>query len=83
MNFSETQWNRMEILAVCCNFAVLLHLGDGDLIDGQPFITSEPLPPPRREQDPAVPSPWLTADPPSQLITGSHSLYVEFYVNIF
>uniref|UniRef100_A0A1B6DJC6 Uncharacterized protein n=2 Tax=Clastoptera arizonana TaxID=38151 RepID=A0A1B6DJC6_9HEMI len=62
---NEVQWNRMEMLAVCCNFVVKLYLGNGDLIEGQDFTPGVILPPPLREQEPAVPSPWLTADPPN------------------
>lgn len=40
-------------------------MGDGEIREHEDFMSGVPLPPPLREQDPAIPSPWLTADTPS------------------
>ncbi|XP_046672807.1 uncharacterized protein LOC124362399 isoform X2 [Homalodisca vitripennis] len=75
---NEGEWNRMELLAVCCNYVVVLQLSGRELGAGDPPRVGEALPPPLREQDPAVPSPWLTGqvsmlnvDYPSQLSSSS------------
>lgn len=52
----------MEVLAVCCNYVVILQLAGRDLEYGENVRVGEGLPAPLHEQDPAVPSPWLTAD---------------------
>uniref|UniRef100_A0A1B6KVY1 Uncharacterized protein n=1 Tax=Graphocephala atropunctata TaxID=36148 RepID=A0A1B6KVY1_9HEMI len=57
---NDGEWNRMELLAVCCNFVVVLQLSGRELEADDPPRVGEPLPPPLREQDPAIPSPWLT-----------------------
>ncbi|XP_075215263.1 cilia- and flagella-associated protein 337-like [Lycorma delicatula] len=64
LTFSEdTQWSRPHILMVCCNYSVLMP------VTKQEYI--EYLPPPQREKDPIVPSPWVRADAHTQLISPS------------
>ncbi|XP_054279136.1 WD repeat-containing protein on Y chromosome-like [Macrosteles quadrilineatus] len=58
---NEGEWNRMEILAVCCDYIMILQLSQRELSEGEGRV-GEALPPPLREQEPAVPSPWLTVD---------------------
>ncbi|XP_054279138.1 uncharacterized protein LOC128997523 [Macrosteles quadrilineatus] len=79
---NEGEWNRMEILAVCCDYIMILQLSQRELSEGEGRV-GEALPPPLREQEPAVPSPWLTVDSvqmstlnvdhPSQLSSGSEA----------
>lgn len=51
----------MEILAVCCDYIAILQLSQRELGEGEGRV-GEALPPPLREQEAAVPSPWLTVD---------------------
>ncbi|XP_039277938.1 uncharacterized protein LOC111050680 isoform X1 [Nilaparvata lugens] len=49
-----SEWLRPQIVVVCCNYAVTLPLTR--------HAIAECLPPPLREKEPLVPSPWLRAD---------------------